>query len=66
MYESAAKVRKMSDADIIAHAGDIIKGNREFMGSFHPNRGPSNLSQSEKALLVAENAALRQRLANIV
>ena len=66
MYEAAAKVRKMSDADIISHADDIIKGNREFLTSRHPNRGPSNLTLDAKALLVAYNAALRSRLSDII
>jgi hypothetical protein len=66
MYEAATKVRKMSDADIIAHADDIIAGNREFLTSRHPNRGPSDLTLDAKALLIAENAAIRQRLANII
>lgn len=66
MYESAAKVRKVSDAEIITNADNIIKGNREFLSSRHPNRGPSDLSLDAKALLVAENAALRARLKDII
>ena len=66
MYEAAANVRKHSDTSIITNAENIINGNREFLGSRHPNRGPSNLSRNEKAFLVAENAALRSRLKDIV
>ena len=66
MYEAAANVRKHSDASIIANALNVIQGNRAFLGSLHPNRGPSNLAHSEKAYLVAENAALRSRLKDII
>ena len=66
MYEAAANVRKHSDATIVANAENIIQWNREFLGSQHPNRGPSNLAQSEKAYIVAENAALRSRLKDII
>jgi hypothetical protein len=46
MYESAAKIRKMSDADIVAHADDIIKGNRSFLGDHSAKKLDSNLRDS--------------------
>lgn len=66
MYEGVANVRKLSDAQIIANAQDIINGNRNLLSAQHPNRGPSNLSQSDKARMIAENAALRNRLVAIL
>ena len=56
----------MSGEALQKYLQDIIAGNRQIQGSQHQNRGPSNLSLIEKALLTAENAALRTRLKPII
>ena len=66
MYQGVAKVRKMSDEYVSANANTIIVEHRSFLSGQHPNRGPSNLSQAEKAQIIAENAALRLRIKDII
>ena len=58
MYEAAARIRRLSDAQIINGAGHSTE-NRVGMGK-------KGISSSEKARTIAENAALRGRLKNIL
>lgn len=58
MYEAAARIRRLSDAQIINGAGHSTE-NRVGMGK-------KGISSSEKARTIAENAALRGRLKSIL
>lgn len=73
MYESAAKVRKMSEQELVdsiiiptKSRSKLVEANRQQLSAQHVNRGPSKLSLDDKALIIAENAAIRARLTNIV
>ncbi len=66
MYEAVAKVRNMSDAAVIKNADGIINGNQNLLASMKKDPKNSSLWVTDKALIIAENAAVRTRLNDIV
>lgn len=60
MYEWAANIRKLSDDYIKQNAKKLIEENRVAMGE---NRG---INSPEKARVIAENAALRYRMREVL